>query len=127
MKTISWPICFLATALAAGAQAATPPVTVPAPALEDVQALAEAVQWIRATDRVVAQYNYSMSVRIRPLLFWISREEVGGGYIRRLDSPADPRLRAIEVLFGSDPARAKGVNRWGSGSEVWRLEDPDRL
>jgi hypothetical protein len=39
------------------------------------------------------------------------------------DSPDDPRLRSIEVLFGSDPAKAKGVNRWGAGTEAVRVPE----
>ena len=89
----------------------------------DAAALTEAVEWIRASSKVSAQYNYSMAVRVRLLVFWISMDRVGGGYIRRRESPDDPRLRGIEVLFGSDPARAKGVNRWGAGTEVVRLPE----
>src|SRR5258708_7685235 len=88
MKHIPWAICILACALSQAA-AQTPS----GPGVGDADALAEAVRWIRETDHVTAQYNYSMSVKIRPLLFWIWRDEVGGGYIRRLDSPSDPKLR----------------------------------
>src|SRR5258708_7288986 len=89
----------------------------------DSAALAEAVGWIRETSKITAQYDYEMSVKIRLLLFWISRDSVGGGYIRRMDAPGDPRLKSIAVLFGSDPAKTKGVNRWVAGTEVVHLTD----
>src|SRR5580704_10885234 len=87
----------------------------------DSQALAEAVGWIRQANRITAEYDYDMSVKIRMLVFWISKESVGGGYIRRMDAPGDPQLKSIGVLFGSDPAKTKGVNRWGAGTEVKRV------
>jgi hypothetical protein len=114
-------VCFLLLFLpiAASAQGA-PAVAASSP---DADALKEAVDWIRATSKISAQYDYSMAVRVRMLVFWMNLERVGGGYIRRRESPDDPRLRSIEVLFGSDPARTKGVNRWGAGTEVMRLAE----
>ncbi len=96
---------------------------------QDSAALAEAVGWIRESNRVTAQYDYEMSVKIRLLIFWISKDSVGGGYIRLLEAPRSEsssaaRLKSIEVLFGSDPAKTKGVNRWGAGTEVMRLAEP---
>jgi hypothetical protein len=89
-------------------------------AQNDPAALDQAVDWIRQSNQVQAQYDYQMTVRIRLLFFWVTREDVGGGYIRRARSATDPQLETIAVLFGSDPTRAKGINRWGAGTEVLR-------
>jgi hypothetical protein len=120
---ISRVVCFallVSLAVLALAQGASTSL----PQSPDTAALTEAMEWIRASSKISAQYDYSMAVRVRMLVFWISLERVGGGYIRRRESPDDPRLRGIEVLFGSDPAKAEGVNRWGAGTEVIRLAEP---
>jgi hypothetical protein len=70
---------------------------------------------------VVGEYRYRMWAGIRPLLvFWIGRDNVGGGRIvlRRDEAGA----RGFELLIGSDPRRAPtGINRWGYIREVaWR-------
>ena len=58
------------------------------------------------------EYRYVVSARVRPLLFWIGRDNVGDGRIgvkRSSDS-----AREYELLVGSDPGRAPfGINRWG--------------
>ncbi len=60
-----------------------------------------------------------MTVRVRLLFFWVSKDDVGGGYIRRGISKDEPRLELFQVLFGSDPAKApKQINRWGAGTEA---------
>src|SRR5215216_1108953 len=61
---------------------------------------------------VVAQHYYRMLAKVRPLLFWISRDNVGGARIGWL---ADERgSKGFELLIGSDPARApRKINRWG--------------
>ena len=56
--------------------------------------------------------TYTMSGAVRPLLFWISRNDVGLARItwRRGDRGA----RGYEFLVGTDPARApRAINRWG--------------
>lgn len=111
---MSRTLLFLVLACVCVAAAQAPP--------SDAAALDQAVQWIRQTTQVQAQYDYQMTVRIRLLFFWITREDVGGGYIRRSRSATDPQLETIAVLFGSDPARAKGINRWGAGTEVIRRD-----
>lgn len=60
---------------------------------------------------VLQAYSYRMAGRVRPLLFWISRDRVGSGLIvwRRAEGGA-----AYELLIGTDPATApRAVNRWG--------------
>jgi len=101
----------LATALSAGAASnGTPPDSGPA--------INEALVWLKSSPRFDAQYDFAMTVRIRLLLFWISRDDVGGGYIRVGKAAGDSNLEVIKLLFGSDPARAHGINRWGAGTEV---------
>lgn len=84
----------------------------------DQAALDQAVAWIREAKQVEAQYDYEMTARIRVLFFWVTREDVGGGYIRRARSANDAQRETIALLFGSDPDKARGVNRWGAGTEV---------
>lgn len=76
---------------------------------------------------VVGEYRYRMWAGIRPLLlFWIGRDNVGGGriVIRRDTSGG----RGFELLIGSDPRRAPtGINRWGYIREVARGGDAELL
>ncbi len=59
-----------------------------------------------------AEWHYSMTVRVRLLLFWISREGVGGARIAW--GEAADGTRSLQLLIGSDPARAPmRINRWG--------------
>ncbi|MCU0255586.1 MAG: hypothetical protein MUF60_02480 [Vicinamibacterales bacterium] len=56
--------------------------------------------------------HYRMAGRVRPLLFWFGRDDVG---MARLVWRADKAgARGYELLVGTDPARApRGINRWG--------------
>jgi hypothetical protein len=88
---------------------------------DDKQALEEALRWVRAEPRDAAQYNYEMAARVRFLFFWGGKENVGGGYVRRGSSSAEQGAELVQVLFGSDPAKApRAINRWGAGTEVFR-------
>jgi len=81
--------------------------------------IAEALGWMRNAPKSAASFAYVMTARVRLLLFWAGKDDVGGGYIRRGYSPEDRRQESIQVLFGSDPAKApKAINRWGAGTEV---------
>jgi hypothetical protein len=61
---------------------------------------------------VVAEHRYRMLARVRPLLFWISRDNVGGARIQWLGDGEGGR--GFELLIGSDPERApRRINRWG--------------
>jgi hypothetical protein len=85
----------------------------------DRQSLEEALGWFRNSPGNVTQYNYVMTARLRLLFFWVGKDDVGGGYIRRGVSEKDPRMEFIQVLFGSDPAKApRAINRWGAGTEI---------
>ena len=90
----------------------------------DRQPIDEALRWVRNSPHHLVQYDYLMTARVRLLIFWAGKDDVGGGYIRRGVSSEDPRLEFIQVLFGSDPAKApRAINRWGAGTEVsWHKE-----
>jgi len=56
---------------------------------------------------------------VRPLLFWISRDNVGGARIGWLGDQSGSK--GFELLIGSDPARApRRINRWGYIAEELR-------
>ena len=83
--------------------------------------LKEALAWINQPAEALYQYDYVMTVKVRFLFFWIGRDDVGGGYIRRSVDRSNPNHEMIEVLFGSDPEKApRRINRWGAGTEVVR-------
>jgi hypothetical protein len=57
------------------------------------------------------EHQYTMSGRVRMLLIWLGRDNVGSGMIRWRGAGNDA---AYELLIGSDPARAPArLNRWG--------------
>ena len=64
--------------LLAGTCLAAPSV----PDASDQAALNEAVNWIRATPRIGAEYDYIMTCRLRILFFWVGRDDLGSGYIK---------------------------------------------
>lgn len=66
---------------------------------------------------VTAEHRYRLAVRVRPLLFWIRRDNVGDA--RLTWSAAPDGAARLELLIGSDPARAPmRVNRWGYIAET---------
>jgi hypothetical protein len=63
---------------------------------------------------------YRLRGEVRPFLFWVGRDDAGGGHIsvRRTYSTPTRWREEIEVLFGSEPERVPGhINRWGHGRE----------
>src|SRR5258706_3705106 len=96
------------------------PVTAQAPVSNDIQAaLQHAMELMRTPMPVDGQFDYIMTARVRLLLFWAGKDDVGGGYIRRGRLPQDPASDVIELLIGSDPAKApRAINRWGAASEI---------
>ena len=56
--------------------------------------------------------RYRMAGRVRPLLFWFGRDDVGmARVVWRRDEAG---RKGYEFLVGTDPARApRGLNRWG--------------
>jgi len=60
---------------------------------------------------VLRVHRYTMAGRVRPLLFWIGRDDVGMGEI--VWRGAEGAV-AYELLIGTDAAKApRGINRWG--------------
>ena len=60
---------------------------------------------------VVKQHTYRMAGKVRMLLLWMGREDVGSAVINWRGSGRD---RAYELLIGSDPSKAPGrLNKWG--------------
>ena len=60
---------------------------------------------------VVRQHSYRMAGKVRILLMWVGRDDVGSAVIKWKRSGGD---RAFELLIGSDPHRAPGqLNKWG--------------
>jgi hypothetical protein len=87
--------------------------------------IVEALAWVRSAPRDTAQFDYVMTARVRILFFWAGKDDVGGGYVRMGISKSDPRQELLQVLFGSDPAKApRAINRWGAGTEVIWHKDP---
>ena len=65
-----------------------------------------------ASMRPVMTHRYKMSGSVRPLLFWIGKDDIGIARIvwRRGDGAAI----GYEFLVGTDPAKApRSLNRWG--------------
>ncbi len=91
--------------------------------------LAVVVLWLSSTLLALAQpssdaqwdvYRYRMAGKVKLLLFWVGRDNVGGGSIALLkrDATGVQATEAVEILFGSNPGRVPGkVNRWGYGRE----------
>jgi hypothetical protein len=91
-------------ALAAAAQASpTAEHSTPAPALAAVDG---------------QHHRYTVGARVRPLLFWIGKDDVGDAIVAK---KRDVDLVRYALLIGSDPDRApRGINRWGYLSEEIR-------
>jgi hypothetical protein len=65
---------------------------------------------------VVQERRYVMSGAVRPLLFWVKRDDIG--LARIVWRRGSDGSRGYELLVGTDPARAPGsINRWGFVTE----------
>jgi hypothetical protein len=72
---------------------------------------------------VVQAHSYTMSGRVRALLLWVGRDDVGSGVIRWR---AAGDSIGYELLIGSDPLRAPGnLNKWGYLAEEVRAGECD--
>jgi hypothetical protein len=70
---------------------------------------------------IVRQHSYRMAGKVRMLLLWVGREDVGSAVINWRGSGQD---RAYELLIGSDPSKAPGqLNKWGYLVEEIRGSD----
>ncbi len=69
---------------------------------------------VRSSQR--SERHYTMKVSVRPLLFWMSWNNVGGGRIAWTQEAGG--VAGLELLIGSDPNRApRRINRWGYVAE----------
>jgi hypothetical protein len=60
---------------------------------------------------VVREHTYRMAGKVRLLLLWVGRNDVGSGVIRW---KASNDASSFELLIGSDPSKAPGqLNKWG--------------
>ncbi len=88
-------------------------------------AIEEAATWIGTQNKIDAEYRYVMTCRVRLVFFWAGSDDVGGGYVRIGKAAGDDHQQMVQILFGSDPAKAPlAINRWGGGTEVVRSEAP---
>jgi hypothetical protein len=75
-----------------------------------------------AAPPVVAEHKYRLLAKVRPLLFWITRDDVGGARITWRGDPDG--AFGLDLLIGSDPQRApRRINRWGYIAEEVRGSD----
>jgi hypothetical protein len=82
-------------------------------------ALRHATEAISVEPHLDAEYDYIMTARVRLLLFWVGKDDVGGGYIRRGTLPGSSPAEVIQLLMGSDPTKApRAINRWGAATEI---------
>jgi hypothetical protein len=90
--------------------------------LEDT--IQRAISTIRVQSHSGVEYDYIMTARVRLLLFWASKEDVGGGYIREGASPDDSSAEILQIVMGSDPAKTPmAINRWGAAWELLHRAD----
>lgn len=60
---------------------------------------------------VTREHQYTLNARVRPMLFWIRRPDVGEA---RLVWRRDQDAYGFELLVGSDPLKApRHINKWG--------------
>lgn len=75
---------------------------------------------------VVKSHAYVMAGAIRPMLFWMGRDNIGLARIVWRADASGPR--GYELLVGTDPARApRAINRWGFITEEVRGADGSLL
>ena len=97
------------------ARLAGSPPAIPPQSVSSIQAA------IDGTLPVVAEYRYRIIGKVRLLLFWVSKDGVGGARIRVRRGEGD--TSGLDLLIGSDPKRApRGINRWGYILEETRGE-----
>jgi hypothetical protein len=97
------------------------------PAGESLGSLDEAVRWIEEELPDIRQYDYVMTGKVRLLLPWVGRDDVGGGYVRLGEDPSGREI--VELKIGADPSKApRAINRWGAATEVRRplARDPSQ-
>ncbi len=57
------------------------------------------------------RHHYTIGARVRPLLFWVGKDDVGDAVITR---KRDTAAASYALLIGTDPERTpRNINRWG--------------
>ncbi len=101
--------CVTAALLAGAGTAAAPATGRQAESLQSARPADPAV--VEGDLPVLRVHRYTMDGRVRPLLFWIGRDDVGMGEI--VWRGAEGAV-AYELLIGTDSAKApRSINRWG--------------
>lgn len=109
-RIVDWPFRRLAVLVVAAGAAPLLAATTPATAPTGVPTASASVPGEALS--IVRAHRYRMAGRIRPLLFWIGRDEVG--FARIVWRADEAGGRAFEFLVGTDPAVApRRLNRWG--------------
>lgn len=102
----------LATTVSAAPQPPAQPQAMPTPPCATASLIPDATAL--PSDELPVKYTltYSMTGRVRPLLFWISKDGVGSG---KIVWHADGKgANAIELFVGTDPANVpRKIDRWG--------------
>lgn len=115
-RAMRWIVALVLFGCAAGVCAAQ---STAREAEAEAAALREAAEWVRTTPPLKGNYEYFMTGRVRFVFFWVGRDDVGQGTIRRGPVPGDAQREMISLLIGSDPAKApRRINRWGAATEV---------
>jgi hypothetical protein len=87
----------------------------------DLEKAAASTQCAR---EVCARYDYVVTGAVNLVVAWKSRDDVGQGYISLGRTTGPDRIETIQLLMGSDPAKAPlGINRWGAAFETLHLDD----
>ena len=64
-----------------------------------------------------SEHRYVVRARVRPLLFWTSRREVGEAWFESREAAESGKR--MQLLIGTDPERAPmKINRWGYVAET---------
>ncbi len=72
-----------------------------------------------AVSRPAVTRYYTMTVRLRPFLLWMTWNDVGGARMTWSGAPGSDQW--LELLIGSDPERSpRSINRWGVIAERTR-------
>ena len=117
MKSLRWfcGVLLLPTVLSISFATPARGQAVPAARADD---LAEILDGFRAQPLISTELRYIMTARVRLLIFWTGKDDVGFARIRRGTSAGNPQAMWIDLLAGSDPEKApRAINRWGSAAE----------
>jgi hypothetical protein len=88
--------------------------------------LLQAAAWVSAPSHTTRTCNYIVTGSVHLLFFWVSRDDVGQGYINFGRTEGARPMERINLVMGSDPAKAPlGINRWGAAAEISSAQGQD--